>query len=246
MSGTLKNQVAIITGAGSGIGAAAARRLAAEGAHLVLNGRTQGKLQALAEELNRDYPGIKASVAPGDVSDPQQAKALVDQTMLVHGQVDVLVNNAGVAGKIALMQEVPVEEVHRTIDINLKGAIFMMQEVLRQSMVPRQRGAILNINSIAGKTAFPYWSLYVASKHGLRAVTEAVAEEQRSNNIKVVGLYPGAVDTPLWETIELAHDPNREGMVDPETIADMIVYILCQPAKVVIPDVTITPLKPAL
>ncbi len=249
MTPSLKNQVAIITGAGSGIGKAIAKTLAAQGVHLTLCGRTASKLEALAQQLKIDYPEVKLLSIAADVSDATQAETVVTQTIEQFKQVDILINNAGVAGKIALIQEIPPEEVHRILDINLKGAIFMMQHVLLHAMVPRQSGTIINMNSVAGKTAFPFWSLYDASKFGLRAITEAVAEEQRSNNIKVVGLYPGAVDTPLWESIEPAaaeNAPNRDGMLDSETLAEAVLYILNQPEKVFIPELSLTPLHPAL
>src|SRR5690606_28865868 len=114
------------------------------------------------------------------------------------------------------------------------------------SMIHQHSGTIININSVAGKEAFPYWSIYDASKFGLTAMTEAVAEEQRCNGIKVVGIYPGAVNTPIWESIELNHEPQRDGMLDPETIAEAILHVLRQPEKVLIKDITLTPLKPAL
>lgn len=246
MSEFLKTQVAIITGAGSGIGSAIAKSLATEGGNLVLVGRTVSKLETLAQALKSNFPDLGILIIPADVSDAAQAEKIVTQAMERFKRVDILINNAGLAGKIALLQEISVEEIHQTIDTNLKGAIFMMQQVLLRSMVPLQSGTIININSIAGKTAFPFWSIYDASKFALRAITEAVAEEQRSNNIKVVGLYPGAVDTPIWESIELDYEPQREGMLDAETIAETVLYVLRQPEKVFIPEITLTPLQPAL
>ncbi len=241
----LQGQVAIITGASQGIGQAIARYLAAEGMHLVLSARNQQKLDALVASLKAQYPDLQLQVVPADVREPDQVEHVVAMAVQTFGRVDVLVNNAGVAGKIALLQEIPIEEIHRTIDTNLKGPIYAMRAVL-PVMIQQNGGTIININSVAGKTAFPYWSLYDASKFGLHAVTQAVAEEQRCNNIKVVGIYPGAVDTPLWETIELNHEPKKDGMLDADTVAEAVVYVLRQPQKVLITDVTLTPLQPAL
>ncbi len=246
MTLSLKNQVALITGAGSGIGLATAHALASEGIRLVLSGRTVSKLEKLANDLKQTLPEADVLILPADVSNPTQVNTLVTQALEKFQRIDILINNAGVAGKTALLQEIPTEEVHRIIDTNLKGAIFVMQAVLLHAMVPRQAGTIININSVSGKTAFPFWSLYDASKFGLRAITEAVAEEQRSNNIKVTSIYPGAVDTPLWETVELDHEPQREGMLDSQTIADTVLYILRQPKKAFIPEITLEPLQPAL
>jgi len=133
-----------------------------------------------------------------------------------------------VAGKIALLQEISVEEIDRVIDTNLKGAMYWMRAVL-PAMVHQHSGAIVNVNSVAGKTAYPYWSVYDASKFGLDAVTTAVREEQRSNNIKLISIHPGAVDTPIWNTINLDHEPNHDGMLDANTVAEAILYALTQP-----------------
>lgn len=241
----LAGQVAIVTGASSGIGQVIAEALAARGMRLVLAARRHDKLEALAKILKDRHPALEVRVSPTDVSMAAQVENLVRHTVEAFGRIDVLINNAGVASKIALLQEIPLEEIDRTIDINLKGPIYLMRAALPY-MVRQQGGVIVNINSVAGKTAFPYWSVYDASKFGLHAITAAVAEEQRQNNIKVIGIYPGAVDTPIWNTIELNHEPEREGMLDPETIAEAVLYALDQPAKVLVSDITLSPLKPAL
>ncbi|MGE0200955.1 MAG: SDR family oxidoreductase [Candidatus Melainabacteria bacterium] len=237
--------VAIITGASQGLGEAIAHKLAGRGLSLVLAARSETNLNRVAGELQQAFPGIQVLVAPTDVSDATQVEKLVQKTLQAFGRVDVLINNAGVAGKIALLQEISPEDIHRTIDITLKGAIFMMRAVL-PAMVAQQSGTIININSVAGMTAYPYWSIYDAAKFGLRAVTEAVADEQFVNNIKVVGIYPGAVDTPIWETIDTDSDPNREGMLDAGSIADAVNYVLDQPAKLLVKSIVLAPLKPAL
>jgi NADP-dependent 3-hydroxy acid dehydrogenase YdfG len=113
-------------------------------------------------------------------------------------------------------------------------------------MVSQQNGTIININSVAGKTAYPYWSVYDASKFGLRAITEAVAEEQSRNNIKVVGIYPGAINTPIWDSLDLAQARNGDGMLDARQISEAVLYVLKQPLKVFIPEITLKPLHPVL
>lgn len=234
--------VALITGASQGLGTAIAKQLATEGYHLVLAARNESKLTALAQSLSSQ---VQCLVVPTDVSSYPAVCDLVKKTMAEFGRIDVLINNAGVAPKVSLFQETSVEDIDRTIDVNVKGVMYALREVI-PIMVSQQSGTIININSIAGETAFPYWAAYDASKFALRALTDAIADEQRSNNIKVVGIYPGAVDTPIWEGLELEHEPNREGMLDPETIAEAVSYILKQPAKVHIPRITLSPLKPVL
>jgi NADP-dependent 3-hydroxy acid dehydrogenase YdfG len=236
----LRGHVALITGASRGIGEAIARKLAAAGMHLVLTARSEEPLQALADELTETYSGVCVMVR-----NPAEAQAIVDETLMMFGRIDALINNAGVAGKIALLHEIPVEEIDRTIDTNLKAPAYWMKFVL-PSMIQHQHGTIININSVAGKTAFPYWSIYDASKFGLHALTTAVGEEQRSNHIRVAGIYPGAVDTPIWNTIELNHEPKRDGMLNPEDVANAVLYLLAQPQGVYIPEITLAPLQPAL
>lgn len=242
---SLGDQVAIITGASQGIGQAIAHHLAPLGVHLVLCARNVDKLTSLARELAVQHPEIQTLPLACDVRDPQQVQRVIEEAQKTFGKIDILINNAGVAAKVGLLQEMSVEDIDRTIDTNLKGSIYFMRAVL-PVMVQQDGGIILNINSIAGKTAYPFWSVYDASKFGLHAMTEAVAEEQRSNNIKVIGVYPGAVDTAIWQGMHLEETPDREGMLDPEHVAEAIVYMLNQPQKVFIKELTIAPLKPVV
>jgi 3-hydroxy acid dehydrogenase/malonic semialdehyde reductase len=241
----LHGQVAIITGASQGIGHALALRLAHMGIQLMLCARNTGKLEALAAQIQSAHPGIRCLTHHCDVQDAAQVQAVVDDTLKAFGRIDILINNAGVAPKVGLFQESSIEDIDRTIDTNLKGSMYCMRAVI-PPMVEQLQGTIININSIAGKTAYPFWSVYDASKFGLMAITEAVAEEQRSNNIKVVGIYPGAVDTPIWEGVHLEKEPAHEGMLEPEHIADAVAYILNQPRKVFIRDMLLEPLKPVV
>lgn len=241
----LANKTALITGASSGIGHTTAHQLADVGCNLVLSARSEDKLNDLKQNLSKKYPNLKFTVIPCDVSDSSAVEALISGAIKEHGQIDILINNAGVAPKIGLLQEISLEDIDRTIDINLKGAIYTMRAVIPE-MINNGGGTIININSIAGKTAFPYWSIYDASKFGLTAITNAVADEQASNNIKVVGIHPGAVNTNIWDSIDLGDEPDFDGMLDPEQIAETILYVLNQPEKALVKEITITPLNPVL
>jgi NADP-dependent 3-hydroxy acid dehydrogenase YdfG len=242
---SLHNQVAIITGASQGIGQATALRLAQFGVNLMLCARNTVKLNALIEQIKTVAPSIRCIARPCDVQDALQVNSVVSDTIETFGRVDILINNAGVAPRVGLFQEMSIEDIDRTIDTNLKGCMYFMRAVIPH-MVHQQGGIIINMNSVAGKTAYPYWSVYDASKFGLHALTEAVAEEQRSNNIKVIGIYPGAVDTPIWEGLDLEKDPHRDGMLEAEHVAEAILYTLNQPQKVFIKEVVLGPLKPSL
>jgi NADP-dependent 3-hydroxy acid dehydrogenase YdfG len=113
-------------------------------------------------------------------------------------------------------------------------------------MVAQRSGTIININSVAGITAYPYWAVYDASKFGLRALTEAVAEEQRGNNIRVVGIYPAAVDTPLWQTIDPNHTPDKAGMLTAQHVADAVWYTWQQPPHCHIKELVLSALNPSV
>lgn len=237
-----------ITGAGSGIGKAIAQQLFSKGATLVLNGRNPDKLSHLSHHLNEKFPHSPGRImlATGDVSNPDTAKQIIQHALQHTGQIDVLINNAGICPPIGLLQELSAHDTAQTLDINLKGPIFMMQHALQLAMVPAGKGLIININSIVGKVPFPYWSVYNASKAGLKSVTDAVADEQRANGIRVCGIYPGAVDTPLWEQIEPKHRLDPEGMIPAESIASAVDWIMQQPSHVLINDITLTPLNPVV
>ena len=215
--------VALITGASRGIGAAIARSLAALGYRLSLVARDEVALRALSDEilaLGHEAPQVIVQ----DLRYPSAAQAAsqVTQAVLSHWQtLDVLVNNAGVAPKIGLLQEMTPEAIEQTIDLNLKAPLYLMQEVLK-TMIQREQGTIVNINSVAGKTAYPFWAVYDASKFALRALTEAVCEEARSNGIRVCGIYPAATDTAIWDDLDLQQAPNREGMLTPAQVADAV------------------------
>ncbi|MEM0951634.1 MAG: SDR family oxidoreductase [Cyanobacteria bacterium P01_H01_bin.74] len=239
-----KRPVALITGASQGIGAAIALKLA-KNYDLALCARNKAKLDALADQLKQQDPLVTAHVSPCDVTDNTQIQETVKHVNDTFGRIDVLINNAGVAPKVGLLQELSADTVNKTIDTNLKAPIFMMQAVI-PIMVEQGSGTIININSVAGQTAYPFWAVYDASKFGLRAVTEAVAEEQRNNNIKVMGIYPGAVDTAIWDALDLAAAPDKTGMMTPDDIANAVNYVLQQPAGVAVRSVSLSPLKPTL
>lgn len=242
---TLSGQVAIITGASQGIGHAIAHHLAQHGMHLVLCARSLEKLTALARELAESYPETQTLPLVCDVQDSAQVQRVVDETLKTFGKINVLINNAGVALRVGLFQETTIEEIDRTIDTNLKGAMYFMRAVL-PIQIQQGGGTIINVNSIAGQTAYPFWSVYDASKFGLKALTEAVAEEQRSNNIRVMGIYPGAVRTEIWQGMHLEELPDAKKMLTSDDVAEAVVYMLSQPQNVFVQDLTIVPLKSAV
>lgn len=246
MTDPLNTPVFLITGASSGIGAAIAHTVATHcpTARLALTGRDAQKLKAVADTLQ----GLETQplLLTGDVTLPATATAWVGDTLKTFGRLDCLVNNAGVCGSIALLQEVTPKTIDAVIDTNLKGPLYLMQAALTQAMVTQQSGTIININSIAGITAYPYWAVYDASKFGLRALTEAVAEEQRNNNIRVTGIYPAAVDTPLWQTVDASHTPDKDGMLTAQHVANAVWYAWQQPSLCHVKELVLSALNPSV
>jgi short-subunit dehydrogenase len=237
--------VALITGASKGIGLAVAHKLAQNGYSLALSSRSGDALQALVNELSRQYPQQQFLSFVADLSQPETACAALVQAVLASPlqKIDVLVNNAGVSGRISLLTEISDADVMATLALNLAAPVLMTKHVLPH-MVQRGAGHIVNISSVAGKTAFPYWSVYCASKFGLSALAEAVGEEQRQNGIKVCTLHPGAVDTPLWDSVDA--NAQRDNMLTPDTVANAVWYALSQPEGAWVSDITLKPLHSVL
>jgi NADP-dependent 3-hydroxy acid dehydrogenase YdfG len=233
--------VALITGASKGLGLAIANAMAAQGYSLGLVGRQLATLDPLVQTLAAQYPQQQFTALVADLSQPQASCGpLVAQAMTQLGHINVLVNNAGVAGRISLLTEMDDADIANTLQTNLLAPVLLTRHVLPH-MVQQGGGTVVNISSVAGKTAFPYWSVYVASKFGLSALTEAVGEEQRSNGIRVVAIHPGAVDTPIWDGIDA--NAQRANMLQPETIANAVLFALNQPDGAWVSDITVKPLR---
>lgn len=237
--------VALVTGASRGIGRAIALMLAKEGYRLVLTGRDQQALAHTQQQAQQQVPSASVTVLAGDVTQPAFCQQVVQVAVHQYGRLDVLVNNAGIGGKIGLLTEVPDEQIVAMVATNLTAPMLLAKYAL-VPMVQQQSGTILHINSVAGKTAFPFWAVYDASKAGLKAFTEALLEEQRTNGVRVVGIYPGATETAIWDSLDLQQAPDKTGFLRPEAVADAVRYVLAQPPGTLVADITITPTQPAL
>jgi uncharacterized protein len=212
----LNKKIAVITGAGSGLGASLAKKYAEDGYHVCLLGRTEDKLERTAQGLpNKDY-----SIFSVDVSSKQEVSHVFAKIKENLGTIDVLVNNAGV-GVFDLAENLSEEAVHQMIDINLKGTIFCTQEVL-SDMKARNSGSILNIVSTAGLEGKTTESVYCASKFGMRGFHESLLVELEETDIHVFGAYMGGMKTEFWDGIFDAS--QTAGLMDPEDIADIIYH----------------------
>jgi 3-hydroxybutyrate dehydrogenase len=187
----LKDKIALITGGGRGIGRAIALSFAKEGATVVVSARTEGQVNAVAQEI-----GPKALAITCDVADSASVKAMFTHAQETLGRSpDILVNNAGIA-ESATLANTDDELWHRHLDINLSGTFYCTRAAL-PSMLERGWGRIINIASIAGKMGAPYISAYAASKHGVLGLTRSVAHEVATSGITANAICPGYVDTEM-------------------------------------------------
>ncbi len=199
------NPVIIITGASSGIGAATAKVFASEGYRVVLAARRKEQLNSLAEEVQ--VTGGEALVVPTDITQLSQIENLVYQSLEHFGQIDILLNNAGL-GRLSWLEKLdPVNDIEFQIQVNLIGLIQMTRAVLPH-MIARKQGHIINIGSIAGLIATPTYSVYAATKYGLRGFTEALRREVSIHGIYVSGIYPGGVATEFSEKAGIKRKTN--------------------------------------
>jgi 3-oxoacyl-[acyl-carrier protein] reductase len=233
-SQALAGQVAVVTGAGRGIGAAIARKLASLGATTVLCGRTQATLDATARTIVE--AGGKTEVIPCDVTLVHQveyAAARVDSTF---GRVDILVNNAGVGGFTDLLHELAPEEWDRILNTNLRSVYYTIR-AFAPMMIRAFSGHIINISSLSGKNALPRGAAYAASKWGLNGLTYSVAEELRGHNIRASVICPGSVETEL--SPHEGKDPTK--MLQPEDVAHAVAMLVTQTPQSFVSEILMRP-----
>lgn len=230
----LSGQVAVITGAGRGIGAAIARQLAGLGAAAVLCGRTKSALDETARAILD--AGGKTEVIPCDVTVLHQLEYVAARVDSTFGRVDVLVNNAGVGGSNDALHNLPPEEWDRILNTNLRGVYYAIR-AFAPLMIREYGGHIINISSLAGKNALPKGAAYAASKWGLNGLTYSVAEELRSQNVRVSVICPGSVDTEF--SPHAGKDPNK--MLQADDIAHAVVALVTQAPQSFISEILVRP-----
>jgi NADP-dependent 3-hydroxy acid dehydrogenase YdfG len=188
----LKNKVVLITGASSGFGEDAARLFAAEGCRVVLAARRLDRLQARAAEIQEK--GGEALAIPVDVTNRADIDNMVQTALELYGQIDILFNNAGF-GRLDWFEDLdPVRDIETQVQVNLTGLMLVTHAVLPY-MLARRSGHIIHMSSIAGLISSPLYSVYSATKHGVRAFTDALRREVSSHGVHVTGIYPGPADT---------------------------------------------------
>jgi len=192
-NGRVENRIAIVTGAGSGIGAASAVRLAEEGAQVICADINSDAANATAREITS--AGYSAERYAIDISDSQACDALIAHAVSKYGAIDILVNNAGV-NLPGVFHEVSNETIDRTLDVNVKGAMYLTRAALPH-MLKNSRGSIVNMSSVNGLVSEPYLSVYSASKGAIVMFTRGIALDYAKTGIRCNAICPGWVDTPI-------------------------------------------------
>jgi len=249
MTDRLDGTVALVTGASSGIGEAAAIELAAQGAAVALAARRTDRLTELAAKIRAD--GGTAAVFTADVTSEDEARALVEQTVAELGRLDTLINNAGVM-LLGPVQDAPTDEWRTMVHVNVLGLLYCAHAALPHLLRaadsgPRQVADMVNISSVAGRVARNGSGVYNATKHGVGAFSEALRQEVTGRDVRVSLVEPGAVATEL-----AGHNrPEiREGIeqrfadveiLHAEDIADAIAYIVTRPRRMAVNEILVRP-----
>lgn len=215
---SLKNKVALVTGAGKGIGKAIALALASEGVHVALLSRTEKDLLSVATEINK--LGVNSTIITADVSKIEEVNAAVNKVQVELGPIDILINNAGI-GTFGKFLELEPTVWENMIKVNLLGVYYVTRAALPQ-MIERKTGDIINISSTAGRSGSAITSAYSASKFGVFGLSESLMQEVRKHNIRVTAMAPSTIVTDLAQSANLiTGDADR--VMHPDDFAELII-----------------------
>lgn len=233
----LKNKVAIITGAASGIGKATALLMAKEGARTVVSDIDEKKGQKVVDEIKKN--GGEASFIKADSSSAEDNEKLVKHTVDTYGKLHIAVNNAGIGGPLSLTANYPVEDWLKVINLNLNGVFYGLKHQIA-AIKEAGGGSIVNIASILGQVGTRESAAYVAAKHGVVGLTKAAALEYAQENIRINSVGPGYINTPLVrnsldeETIETLKDMHPVGHLgESEEVAELILWLASEKSSFV-------------
>ncbi|MCL6658434.1 MULTISPECIES: SDR family NAD(P)-dependent oxidoreductase [Paenibacillus] len=250
----LQDTVALVTGASSGIGEATARRLAAQGATVVLVARRKDRLENLASELKN--LGGEVLVIETDITDKKQAEHAVQQVIDKYGRLDTVINNAGLM-LIGGVAEAPSIEWERMISVNINGLLYISHAALPyliQSALTSDRKVtdLINISSVSGRRPSAGQAVYSLTKSGVAAFTEALRQETAGLNVRVAVLEPGAVGTELGNHLredvreQLSNILSHIEVLEAEDIAETIEFIVTRPRRVAVNEILVRPTDQAM
>ena len=231
----LKNKVAIVTGASDGLGKQIAYKLAKEGVNLALVARNGERLKEVKSETEK-LGSPKVNVYSCDISDSKQVEEVIRQIEVDFKEVQILLNIAGIWQKLNLLEDISTEEIDRVIDIDLKGMMYISHFVL--PILKRQKEAIIiNDSSRSGVTAQPGQSVYTAAKWGVRGFTDVLKEDLKGTSVRVAAFYQGGTNTEMFN--KSGEHFNQDKFIDPESLADVIIFILSRAPKIWLHDVRV-------
>lgn len=247
---SLKDRVAVVTGAARGIGEAVAYALASKGAVVVLTARDQARLAEVEAAIKK--AAGRAAAIPCDLTHPPVVEAFGKRVAEIFGRCDILVNNAGLGLLGKPLLDCTLEEWNRLMDTNLRGP-FLMIRALAPMMVAARAGHIVNISSLAGRNPLPNGAAYAASKWGLNGLTYSLAEELRQYGVRVSAIAPGSVNTRFGANANSSssnqtvpqREKDRSKMIQPADVAEAVLQVVTQPANAFISEVLLRPtMKP--
>jgi 3-oxoacyl-[acyl-carrier protein] reductase len=234
----IEGAVALVTGAGRGIGKAIALTLAHHGAAVVLTARTMNELESVKTEI--ELAGGKAHAVLADITDAENVRQLFSEISAKYHRLDILVNNAGI-GKFAPVRDMPLGDFEAMWALNVR-AVFDCTKQALPVMESQRQGAIVNVASLAGKNSFVGGAGYSATKWALIGFARSLMLEVREHNIKVITICPGSVDTSFSSTTT---DPKRsEKILHPQDIADTVLAALIMPDRAMVSEIDIRPTNP--
>ncbi len=246
MAQGIEGKVIVITGASSGLGEAAARHLARQGARLVVGARRMDRLRALAADIGLQDSALLQT----DVTRVDQVRALVERALQLHGRIDVMINNAGLMPH-SLLEQGRVEDWDRMVDVNLKGVLYGIAAAL-PPMKAQQGGHIINVSSVAGHKVRPGSAVYAATKTAVRVISEGLRQEVKPYNIRTTIISPGAVESELPLSVT---DPSmakgieelyRRVAIPAESFARVVAFAISQPEDVDINEILFRPTRQEL
>lgn len=233
MTKQLEGQVALVTGAGRGIGRAISLALGVAGAQVVAAARTRPEIEAVAQEIGA--ASGRASAWPVDLSSEVEIVALFDFIREKVGRLDVMVNNAGI-GLFGPVQDFAAADLDRLYAVNVRGTFLCCQQALKL-MIPQRSGYIINLSSVVGFKGYPRQAGYTAAKHGVMGLTKSLAVEAQPHGIRVSVISPGGVDTGMAG--DARPDLDRSVLLRPEDIAHTVMFLLSLSDRAAIDEIYI-------